>query len=116
MNLRTRPPPWRAWPTSSARPSCSSSASGTVSLKAYASFHTGSFVQNVCLAAFDRGLGACIVATVIRYPDLLRRLLPGAEDKRFVVPVTLGSPVAGSPANTVERSRADLDELVTWVS
>jgi len=53
---------------------------------------------------------------VIRYPDLLRRLLPGAEDKRFVVPVTLGSPVAGSPANTVERSRADLDELVTWVS
>ena len=71
---------------------------------------------NVCLAAFDRGLGACIVATMIRYPDLLRRLLPGAEDKRFVVPVTLGSPVAGSPANTVERSRADLDELVTWVS
>ena len=71
---------------------------------------------NVCLAAFDRGLGACIVATMIRYPDLLRRLLPGAEGKRFVVPVTLGSPVAGSPANTVERSRADLDELVTWVS
>ena len=53
---------------------------------------------------------------MIRYPDLLRRLLPGAEDKRFVVSVTLGSPVADSPANTFERSRADLDELVTWVS
>ena len=84
--------------------------------EAYASFDTGSFVQNVCLAAYDRGLGTCIVATVIRYPDLLRRLLPGAEGKRFVVSVTLGSPAAGSPANTFERSRADLDELATWVS
>ena len=84
--------------------------------EAYASFDTGSFVQNVCLAAYDRGLGTCIAATVIRYPDLLRRLLPGAGGKRFVVSVTLGSPMADSPANTFERSRAGLDELVTWVS
>ena len=84
--------------------------------EAYASFDTGSFVQSVCLAAYDRGLGTCIAATVIRYPDLLRRLLPGAGGKRFVVSVTLGSPMADSPANTFERSRAGLDELVTWVS
>jgi nitroreductase len=84
--------------------------------EAYASFDSGAFVENVCLAAHDKGLGTCIVATVIRYPDLLRRLLPGAEGKRFVVSVTLGYPVADSAANTFERSRADLDELVTWVS
>jgi nitroreductase len=84
--------------------------------EAYASFDTGSFVQNVCLAAYDRGLGTCIVATVIRYPDLLRRLLPDGEGKRFVVSVTLGYPVADSPTNTFMRSRADLDEIVTWVS
>ena len=84
--------------------------------EAYAGFDTGAFVQNVGRAAYDRGLGTCIVATVIRYPDLLRRLLPGAEGKRFVVSVTLGSPVPDSPANTFARSRADLEELVTWVS
>ena len=84
--------------------------------EAYASFDTGAFVENVCLAAYDRGLGTCIVATVIRYPDVLRRLLPGAEDKRFVVSVTLGYAQADAAANTFERSRADLDELVTWVS
>jgi len=84
--------------------------------EAYASFDTGSFVQNVCLAAYDRGLGTCVVATVIRYPDILRRLLPGAEDNRFVVAVTLGYPDPQSAANTFERSRADLDEIVTWVS
>jgi nitroreductase len=82
----------------------------------YASFDTGTLVQNVCLAACDRGLGTCIVATVIRYPDILRRLLPGAEGKRFVVSVTLGYPASDSPSNTFERTRADLDELVTWVS
>jgi nitroreductase len=84
--------------------------------EAYAGFDSGSFVQSVCLAAYDRGLGTCIVATVIRYPELLRTLLPAAEGMRFVVSVTLGHPVADSPANTFARSRAELDELVTWVS
>ena len=84
--------------------------------EAYAGFDSGAFVQNVCLAAYDRGLGTCIVATVIRYPDILRRLLPGADGMRFVVSVTLGYPTPDAPANTFERSRADLDELVTWVS
>jgi nitroreductase len=84
--------------------------------EAYASFDTGSLVENVCLAAHDKGLGTCIIATLIRYPDILRRLLPGAADKRFVVGVTLGYPEEGAAANGFERSRADLDELVTWVS
>ena len=74
--------------------------------EAYASFDTGAFVQNVCLAAHDHGLGTCIVATVIRYPDLLRRLLPGAEGKRFVVSVTLGHPVSRLPRPTPSRARA----------
>jgi nitroreductase len=84
--------------------------------EAYASFDTGSFVENVCLAAHDHGLGSCILATVIRYPEILRSLLTGAEDKRFVVAVTLGYADPQSAANTFERSRADLDEIVTWVS
>jgi len=73
--------------------------------EAYAGFDSGAFVQSVCLAAYDRGLGTCIVATVIRYPDILRRLLPGAESKRFVVAVTLGSAQPDAPANVFERAR-----------
>jgi hypothetical protein len=34
----------------------------------------------------------------------------------MVVAVTLGYPAPDAPANTFERSRADLDEIVTWVS
>ena len=81
----------------------------------YAGFDTGAFVQNVCLAAQARELGTCIVATVVRYPDLLRRTLPDAADKRFVVSVTLGYPDTEAAANTFERSRAPLEEIVSWV-
>ncbi len=81
----------------------------------YASFDTGALVQSVCLAAYDRGLGTCVVATVVRYPDLLRRTLPDAADTRFVVAVTLGYPAAGATINSFERSRAPLEEIVCWV-
>jgi nitroreductase len=82
----------------------------------YASYDTASLVQNLCLAAHDKGLGTCQSTTLVRYPGLLRQLLPGSEEQRMVVAVTLGYPDLNAPANTFERSRADLDEIVTWVS
>jgi nitroreductase len=84
--------------------------------EAYASYDTASLVQSVCLAAHDRGLGTCQSTTLVRYPDLLREVLPGSEEQRMVVAVTLGYPDPDAPANTFARSRAPLDELVTWVS
>ncbi len=83
--------------------------------EAYALLDTGLLVQSVCLAAFDRGLGSCIVATIVRHPELLRDLLPGADGKRMAVGIALGHPDLYAPANTFERSRAGLDEIVTWV-
>jgi nitroreductase len=83
---------------------------------AYATYDTASLVQNVCLAAHDKGLGTCQSTTLVRYPGLLRQVLPGSDEKRMVVAVTLGWPDLEAPVNTFERSRAPLDELVTWVS
>ncbi len=68
------------------------------------------------LAAHDKGLGTCQSTTLVRYPGLLRQLLPGAEGQRMVIAVTLGYPDLDAPADTFERSRADLDGIVTWVS
>ena len=39
---------------------------------AYATYDTASLVQNVCLAAHDKGLGTCQSTTLVRYPGLLR--------------------------------------------
>jgi nitroreductase len=83
---------------------------------ASASYDTASFVLSVCLAAHAKGLGTCQSTTLVRYPGLLRDVLPGSEEKKIVIAVTLGWPDLKAPANTFERSRADLDEIVTWVS
>ena len=81
-----------------------------------ASYDTASLVQNVCLAAHDKGLGTCQSTTLVRYPGLLRDVLPGSEEQKMVVAVTLGWPDLTDVANTFDRSRAPLDEIVTWVS
>jgi nitroreductase len=80
----------------------------------YACFDTALMVENVCLAAYGRGLGTCIMAMAVRDPDALRELLPGAAEKQFVIGVALGYPDQEDPVNRFERPRAPLEELVTW--
>ena len=80
----------------------------------YLLFDSGLLVQSVCLAAYDQGLGTCIMAMAVLDPDLLRELLPQAADKRFVIGVALGYPDEEAPLNRFERPRAPLEELVTW--
>jgi nitroreductase len=82
----------------------------------YACFDTGVLVQTVCLAAQARGLGTCIMASAVAYPDVLHELLPGADGRRFVVGVALGVPDHASPVNRFCRPRAPLGELATFVS
>jgi nitroreductase len=83
---------------------------------ASACYDTASLVQNVCLAAHAKGLGTCQSTTLVRYGGLLREVLPDSAEKKMVVAVTLGWPDLEAAANTFPRSRAPLDELVTWVS
>ncbi len=81
----------------------------------YACFDTGAFVQSLCLAAYARGLSTCVEAMMVRYPRVLHELLPGANGQNFVVGVALGRADEGAPANTTERGRVDLGEIVRWV-
>ncbi len=81
----------------------------------YACFDTGLLVQTVCLAAHGRGLGTCIMAMAVGYPDVLHELVPGATGKRFVVGVALGVPDRDSAINRFERQRADIGEWVSFV-
>ncbi len=83
-------------------------------VRTYACLDTGLLIQNVCLAACDRGLGTVIMAMAVRYPEVLRQELPNTEAKHFVAGVALGYPDPDARQNQAERTRADLDEIVTW--
>lgn len=81
----------------------------------YACFDLGLLVQNVCLAAHERGLGTCIMAMAVRYADALHAVVPQAESRRFVVGVALGHPDPDSELNLVARERVALSEIATFL-
>ena len=80
----------------------------------YACFDAGLLVQTVCLAAHGAGLGTCIMAMAVGYPDVLHDLVPAAAGKRFVVGVALGVPDPASQINRFVRQRAALQEFVSF--
>jgi len=82
----------------------------------YAMLDIGLMMQTICLLAHAKGLGTCILAASVRYPKLLREILPIPEDHLVVIGTAMGYPDWGSPVNNFERKRAGLEEFVTWVS
>lgn len=82
----------------------------------YACFDAGLLTQTLCLAAHAKGVGSCIMAMAVGYPDVLRHAVPEAKGYRFVIGVALGHPNLESPVNRFERERASLEETTAWVS
>lgn len=78
----------------------------------YQMLDIGLIAQNICLTAYDKGLGTCLLASVVRYPDEIREMTGIPPDKKIVVGIALGYPDESCPLNAFERERADLDEFV----
>ena len=81
----------------------------------YAMLDVGLAVQTICLLAHGKGLGTCIMAAAVRYPDLLRKIASIPDDRRIVAAIALGVPDPDYPLNRFERKRAELREIVHWV-
>jgi nitroreductase len=80
----------------------------------YAMLDVGLILQTVCLAAHQKGIGTCIMAMSVGYPQLLRKILSIPEDRRIVIGVAMGYPDQSYPINSFERKGADIDEYVKW--
>ena len=85
----------------------------TLSLE-YAMLDTGIFLQTFSLLAHDKGLGTCIMAAMVTYPDIARELFGLSADKLLVMGAALGWPDADAPVNRFPRQRGALDEFVSW--
>lgn len=84
-------------------------------LTEYAVLDVGSFLHGFCLLAHDRGLGTCIMAAIVSYPEIGRELFAIPPDKRLVMGAALGWPDPDAPVNCFERMRGTPGEFVKWV-
>ncbi len=77
-------------------------------------FDIGLFTQSLVLAAHDRGLGTCIQAGAVRYPDDVRKFLGIPDTKKLIVGVSIGYPYTSSKMNALRTPRTDIQELTAW--
>ena len=81
----------------------------------YGCFDAGLLTMSITLAAQARGLGTCITGSNVRYPDLLRKVIPGTENQNLVVAMALGYPNWDAPVNRFPRTRIPVDEFVRFI-
>ncbi len=84
-------------------------------LTEYAMLDVGIFLHGFCLLAHDRGLGTCIMAAIVSYPEIVRELFSVPENKRLIMGAALGWPDPDAPVNCFERKRGVPGEFVKWV-
>ncbi|MDQ5987552.1 MAG: Nitroreductase NfnB [Syntrophus sp. SKADARSKE-3] len=81
----------------------------------YAMLDMGLIIQTLCLAAWDQGIGSCIMAVSVGYAPLLRQIAAIPDDRLIVMGVALGFPDESHPINRFPRIRMEMDDFVTWV-
>jgi len=84
------------------------------SLGHYSIFDCGCFVQTVCLMASSKGLGTCILESVVRYPDIIRKRLGIPSQKKILVGIAIGTPDRTAVINEFTSSREPLENVVQW--
>ena len=81
----------------------------------YAMLDVGLILQTFCLMAHDKGLGTCIMAASVMYPEIAREVFSILESKRLVMGAALGWPDTEASVNSFQRNRGHLEEFVRWV-
>ncbi|MBI2862196.1 MAG: nitroreductase [Chloroflexi bacterium] len=84
------------------------------SLGGFSMLDIGLLAQTIALAAVGHGLGTCLEAAVVRFPDVLRRHLPIPDTKQIVVGMSIGYPDESDPINKYRSDREPLANITTW--
>lgn len=86
------------------------------SLGPWSLFDLGIFCQSVMLAALTLNLGTCSMAAVVRYPQVLRRILGIPDRKKIVLGMAIGYPDWQHPANKLVSPREAMASFTRWHS
>ena len=83
-------------------------------MELHTQFDIGGFAQTICLAALNYGLGTCIEAQGVAFPDLVRKFTHIPESRRIVISIAIGYPDLDFPANKLQSEREPVENFVTW--
>ncbi len=74
----------------------------------------GMFIQNVMLAAVDRGLASCPQAAIAEYPDIVRAQLNIPAQRALVCGMSLGYADPSAAVNHYRTPREAVDAFTQW--
>lgn len=75
----------------------------------------GAAIENLLLAACDRGLGTCWIHMALMYTKEIKENLGIPDTERIVTSLALGYPDEESPLNTFKSKRDPLESVVEWI-
>lgn len=75
----------------------------------------GAAVENLILAACEKGLGTCWIGMSLMYSKEIKKELAVPDTERIVTSLALGYPDDDAPINSFKSTRDDLDSFVEWV-
>jgi nitroreductase len=84
-------------------------------LSTYSLLDAGIFIQTLCLAALEEGLGSCILTHLILYANVLREELAIPNTKNIVMGVALGYEDPAAHINSFKSRRESNSLLVKWI-
>ncbi len=82
----------------------------------YGAMDCGGYVANFLLAAEANGVATVAQASLAMYPEVLRDVLGIAPERRVVCAISFGYADTAHPANSYRTTRAELPDVVQWVS
>ena len=75
----------------------------------------GAAVENLLLAACDKGLGTCWIGMALSYSKEIKENLGIPATERIITSLALGYPDDEAPINSFKSTRDAFDSFVTWV-
>jgi nitroreductase len=84
------------------------------SLESISLLDLGAAIQLITLTAHTYGVGCCVMASTVGYPNDLRRILGIPDTKKLIVGIAMGYPDPQSPLNKINREREALENYTTW--
>ena len=87
---------------------------GEESFLDYSTFDFGCLAQNICLAAYDMGLGTCVEYQACAYQNILREELGIEEGWKCICGIALGYEDPDFAANRVRTDREALENNTQW--